>query len=189
MARETIREMEKRLQLKNKRPSMPMLVKQVILHTFDQIKTKAESESECNNKKVGCSILEIDLYNEMIEHFAAVNGPNVNQECKCKWNSDTKNINCNCNHAESRALMLYLKRFRQNRKNIKTILISSYCPCVYCANLIIDSGLIDVVAWDTYDNSLGFWTLDNSRDIRLWTKELIENDIENNYIKNWLLKN
>ena len=181
MARETIKEMEKRLKLKNKRPSMPMLVKQVILHTFDQIKTKIKSESKCNRKKAGCTILEIDIHNEMIEHFTAINGPNINQECN--------SINCSCNHAESRALMLYLKRFRQQRKNIKTILISTYCPCVYCANLILDSGLIDVVIWETYDNSLGFWTLDNSGSIRLWTKELIENDIENNKIKNWLLKN
>ena len=181
MARETIKEMEKRLKLKNKRPSMPMLVKQVILHTFDRVKTKAESQSECSRKKVGCAILEIDLYNEMIEHFTAINGPNINQKCR--------GTNCSCNHAEARALMLYLKRFRRNRQSIKTILISTYCPCVYCANLIIDSGLIDVVTWDIYDNSLGYWTLDKSQDIRLWTKEIIENDIENNYIKNWLLKN
>jgi len=134
-------------------------------------------------KAIGSSILEIDLCNELIEHYAAINGPSG--EGKCSGMQD-----CGCSHAESRVLMKYLKHFKRiHRESIKRILISTCLPCMNCANIIIDSELIDVVAYTgiyyEYDDS-GFEKLDKSFDVRLWSKSLIEEDIANYYIKSWL---
>ena len=149
---------------------------------IEQIKSKSELESKCRQEQIGSAILEIDVFNEMIIHYAATNGPSSNIKCSI--------INCGCSHAESRVLIQYLKRFRSTTRNIKTILISTHYPCKTCANMIIDSKLIDIVISDEFcpiNNDSGHNLLDKSLDVRLWTKQMIENDVENNFIKNWLL--
>jgi len=180
-------------------PYISKLTKQVVLAAFNQMEAKAYSESECKKKHVGVSILEIVILDERITHFAATNGP-VNIVSECFGGDD-----CICVHAEAKALTRYAemkKRLaesgyvrgisktsdRQFTKSIGTILVSTTCPCRDCANLIIKSGLIDVVIYDgPYDThaGLGAKILDISHDVRLWTREMIEHDIENNYIKHW----
>jgi len=186
MKRDTLRQVEKRLKIR-KSPTIDMLVKQVVLHTFSQMQIKANAERKCMRRAVGCSILEIDLFNELIEHYSATNGPSNGNTCGGKDRA------CRCSHAESRVVMKYLKRFRQHRKNIKAILVSTHLPCTHCANIIVDSELIDVVAYENIGSNISFvrrnGPLDTSLDVRLWSKELIENDLENNYIKSWLSKN
>jgi len=197
MKRNTLKELATRLKIR-KSPTIDVLTKQVILHTFDQMQIKADAKSQCIREHVGASILEIDLSDELIEHHSAVNGPTTKQECKREWNSHTKSIACNCGHAESRVVIKYLKSFIGKPRylppnNVRVVLISTHTLCINCANIVIDSGLIDVVAYDRpynmFSGGTGFKKLEASLDIRLWTKEMIEADVENNYIRSWLTRN
>lgn len=159
------------------------LVKQVILRSFDQIKTEAEKNQVCKRKAVGCAILEISLEKELITHYMAINGPSgPNNEC-----SGEKG-NCGCSHSEPRVIMDYLKRRKRNGQ-VKTIILTTYSECNNCANIIVDSGVIDIAAYDIYAAHWpkGIEILKNSMPV--WTKQQIEEDIEINLIKSWLLKN
>lgn len=164
------------------------LVKQVILRSFDQIKTEAEKNQVCKRKAVGAAILEISLEKELITHYMAINGPSgPNNECSNIVGA------CGCAHAESRVIMDYLKRRKRNGR-VKTILLSTYSPCVPCANLTIDSEVIDVFAyeiWTPHWNKHPYFAdaIIQHSNLLYWTKQLIEEDIEMNLIKNWLLKN
>lgn len=177
--------------LGNENYTFEQLVKQVILRSFDNIKTEAEKHQVCKRKAVGAAILEINLAAELITHFSAINGP-----------SGEKNVcsnvvgACGCSHAEPRVIMDYLKRRKNKYLNyhVKTILLSTYSPCVSCANLAIDSKIIDAFAyeiWAPYWNKHPYFAdriLDNSP-IRYWNKFLIEADIEMNLLRSWLLRN
>ncbi len=162
------------------------LVKEIVLRSFDIIKTEAEKHQVCKRKATSSMILDINLQDEMITHYMAINGPSgKGNECRNVVGA------CGCSHAEPRAIMKYLKRNRKSRTKGKTILLSTYSPCVNCANITIDSGVIDVFAYEIRSD---FWAdpphnadaLIERSPIRLWTKALIEQDIENNYLKNWL---
>lgn len=165
------------------------MVKQIILRTFDEIKTDAENHQVCKRKAVGAAILEIDLTKEAIYHFTAINGPSGSRnECSNVVGA------CGCSHSEPRVIMEYLKHRRSNDHNIKTILLSTYSPCVPCANLAIDSKVIDAFAyeiWTPHWNKHPYFAdkiLDNSP-IRYCNKQGLEADIEMNYLKDWLLRN
>lgn len=168
--------------------TMEQLVKQVILRTFDNIKTLAEENQVCKRKAVGAAILEVNFKDQEIRHFTAINGPS-SEFNKCK------NIvgACGCSHAEPRVIMEFLKKSKRNGHRGKTILLSTYSPCVNCANIAIDSGIIDVFAYEILaehwakepNNALAI--IERSS-IRLWTKEQIEKDGENERIKYWLYK-
>ena len=125
------------------RPLFHQLVKQVILRTFEQIKIEAEKNQVCKRKAVGCAILEINFKEQLITHFMAINGPSGPKN-KC---SNIKGA-CGCSHAEPRAIMKYLKRRAKNGGDKKVILLTTYSACVNCSNIIIDSGIIDVVAYE-----------------------------------------
>ena len=118
-------------------------VKQVILKAFDTVKTLAETHTLCKRKGCGCTILEIGESAECILHYTAINGPSTNREC-------TNIIGaCGCSHAEPRAIMKYLKGRRFTKKySGTTILLTTYSPCINCANIILDSGVIDFVAYE-----------------------------------------
>lgn len=164
------------------------LVKQVILRTFEQIKEEAEKHQVCRRKAVGCAILEVDLQDELITHFTAINGPSgPNNKC-----SNIKGA-CGCSHAEPRVIMKYLKQTKRNGYRRKTILLTTFSSCVNCANIIIDSGIIDVVA---YEILAEHWAVEPNnakamldRTLPHWTKQQIEEDIDNKLISNWLYKN
>lgn len=167
------------------RPLFSQLIKQVILRTFAQIKIEAEKHQVCKRKGTGCAILEIDSVKQLILHFAATNGPSGPHN-KCS------NIvgACGCSHAEPRAIMKYLKQRTKNGSNKKVILLTTYSACVNCSNIIIDSNVIDVVA---YEILAEHWAVEPrnakamlDRSLPHWTKQQIENDIENKLLKNWL---
>jgi len=169
------------------KPIFDQLIKEVVLRTFDQIKIEAEKNQICKRKAVGAAILEIDLEKELVTHFMAINGPSGEK-------NECSNIvgACGCSHAEPRVIMKYLKRHRRNGQ-VKTILLSTFSACVNCANIIVDSNIIDVVA---YEILADHWAVEPhnakamlDRSLHHWTKQQIEEDIENNLIKNWLLKN
>lgn len=173
--------------LDNKNITFEQLVKQVILRSFKQIKTDAEKHQACKRKAVGCVILNINLQDELITHYAAINGPSGKEnECSNVVGA------CGCSHAEPRAIMKYLKRSRRSKTKGKTILLSTFSPCVPCANLVIDSGVIDVFAyeiWTPHWNKHPYHADNIIRNsgMRYWSKQTFEEDIENNFIKNWLL--
>ena len=86
--------------------------------------------------------------------------------------------------------MNFLKRHPANGHRGKTILLTTFSSCVNCANIIIDSGIIDVVAfeilaqhWSTIPNDAKTM-LDNS--LPHWTKDQIEKDTNNDLIRKWL---
>lgn len=179
MRQKTLQQVEKRLKMR-KSPTIDVLVKQVVLHTFSQMQIKARTESQCPGGHVASSILEIDMFNELIAHHSAISGQSYDSKSSSKYY-------CDCSHAESRVVMKYLKCFRKQRENIKTILITTVNPCIHCANIIIDSELIDIVVYDRVVSSLdGNRKINGAPNVRLWSKALIEEDIENNYIKSWL---
>jgi deoxycytidylate deaminase len=162
-----------------------------ILQTFKDIKLQAEKNQVCKRKAVGCAIIEIDTTLEIINKTFAINGPSGNK-------NECQNIvgACGCSHAEPRAIMNYLlfrSRHRLNKKEnkIKTILLTTYSSCVNCANIIIDSGVIDAVA---YEILAPYWA-EHPRNAKAmldrtmphWTKELIENpETGITLLKDWL---
>lgn len=163
------------------------LIKQVILRSFDEIKINAEKHQVCKRKAVGSVILDINLQDELITHYAAINGPSgIDNECSNVVGA------CGCSHAEPRAIMKYLKRARRRCKiRGKTILLSTYSPCVPCANLAVDSESIDAFAyeiWTPHWNKDPYHADDiiSNSNMPYWTKQLIEDDVENIMIKNWL---
>lgn len=184
MARDTLNELRKRLKLRKWRPKMGQLIKQIILHTFHQMQVKAIAESQCKRKQVAASILEIDILNEIVTHHAAVNNQ-VSENITCVGTPESGQIDCGCIHAEAAVIINFLKsRYRLHRKNIRTILITTVTPCIQCANLIIKTGLIDIVAYDNFGGGGGYRRLNNN--LLIWSKEQIENDSENKLIEKWI---
>jgi len=169
----------------NGNPTFEQLIKQVVLRTFDRIKIEAEKNQVCKRKAVGAAILEVDLQNELIIHYTAINGPS-GLENKCSGIKGS----CGCSHAEPRVIMKYLKRMKRNGQRGKTILLTTFSACINCANIIIDSGVIDVVAFEILAEH---WAVEPNnakamldRTLPHWTKQTLEDDYDNNIIKDWL---
>jgi len=163
------------------------LIRKVILCSFKDIKREARKHKTCKRKAVGCVILEVNLKDDLIQHFAAMNGASGAKN-KC---SGIKGA-CGCSHSEPRAIMRYLKqrKLRIKRSYVKTILLTTFSSCVNCANIIIDSGVIDFVA---YEYLATHWAtpprdakamLDRSL-IHCSKKQIIE-DTDNKLIRKWL---
>ena len=125
--------------------SIETFLKRVILKAFKEVKKLAQKQVTCKRKSCGCVILEIDLKQQLIQHYTDVNGASGPKN-KC---SNIKGA-CGCSHSEPRAIMKYLKRRRLKIKSahIKTILLTTFSSCVNCANIIIDSKVIDAVSYE-----------------------------------------
>jgi len=165
------------------------LVKKVILKSFKDIKREARKHKTCKRKACGCVILEINLKESLIEHFVAINGPSGPKN-KC---SNIKGA-CGCSHSEPRAIMKYLKKRNSRVKNawIKTILLSTFSACVNCANIIVDSGVIDAVA---YEFLAPHWAVEPhnakamlDRSLFHWSKKQLIEDKNSKLLKKWLLE-
>lgn len=168
--------------------TMGDLIKKVILQSFKDIKKTARENQVCRRKSCGCVILEINLRESSIQHFTAVNGPSGPKN-KC---SNIKGA-CGCSHAEPRTIMKYLKKRkpRIKRSYIKTILLSTFSACVNCANIIVDSGVIDAVA---YEFLAPHWAVEPhdaksmlDRSLFHWTKKQLIEDKNNRLLKKCLL--
>lgn len=160
-------------------------LREKILNTFVQIKNEAEKNQICKRKGVGAAVLEIDLDTGIISTYTAINGPSGSANI-------CQNIvgACGCAHAEPRVIMKYLK----DASNLyagkaKRILLSTYSACVNCANIIVDSGIIDAVAYEIHAK---YWDTPprNASEIiestlPHWTKDMIK---QNGYaiLENWL---
>ena len=89
--------------------------------------------------------------------------------------------------------MRYLKQRkpRIKRAYIKTILLSTFSACVNCANIIVDSGVIDAVAFEFLASH---WAVEPhdaksmlDRSLLHWSKKQLIEDTENKLLKKWLL--
>lgn len=115
-------------------------VRQTILRTFPKILQFADDHRTCKRKSVGCAILRYPMEHCISTPVVVSNGPSVpGNECT--------NIvgNCGCSHSEPRAILQLLKK---NIDKAPTMLVCTYSPCTTCANVIIDSGVIQAVAYD-----------------------------------------
>lgn len=170
------------LNIKEEDITMEELVKQTILRAFKDIKSDAEKHQVCKRKAVGCSILEVNFEDQLISHFTAINGPSGPKN-KCTGIKGA----CGCSHAEPRAIMNFLKKHSANGHRGKTILLTTYSSCVNCANIIIDSGIIDAVA---YEILAPHWSQAHGmldRTIPHWNKLEIETGMKDVAIRKWLL--
>jgi deoxycytidylate deaminase len=165
------------------------MTSKIILSSFQDIKRIAEKKQVCKRKAVGCKILEFNLQHERIEHFVAINGPSGPKN-KC---SNIKGA-CGCSHAEPRAIMQYLKKreYRIKPAYVKTIMLVTFSSCVNCANIIIDSGVIDAVG---YEILAEHWAVEPKdaksmldRSLIHFTKAQISEDSQNLLIQKILLR-
>lgn len=98
----------------------------------------AEKYTSCLRKGVGVSAFQ---YLEKTGEFFLVDSfHNGGGHC-------TNEVgNCGCPHAEQRALVCLLSRFKHGR-DLPIVLVQTYSPCTTCANLIALSGLVEAVVW------------------------------------------
>ena len=116
--------------------------KTAIDENFDTIRQEAEKNQICLRKACGCAILTF-LKDGTIFSTHAINGPShPNNKC-------TNEVgNCGCSHAEPRAILSHIRQCCEN--DCPTILLTTYSSCTPCANLIIESNFIDVVAYEIW---------------------------------------
>jgi tRNA(Arg) A34 adenosine deaminase TadA len=168
-------QLKKRLKIFGK-VSIDQLVKQVLLRTLDQLKVFAIKHPKCKRMSVGSVVLEINYKDNLITHHRiAVNGPTGRNKC-----SGIRG-RCGCGHAEMKALSSYLRVVRRNGTRGLTFLLTTYTPCTSCANLIVESGVIDVVLYEANCGG-GNTILDTS--LHFWSKQQIEEDTEGELLKN-----
>lgn len=120
---------------------------QQCISELDLIEQQAKEQQTCLRKAVGCSICAIkapDVVDDVgIRRLAFQhNGP-------ARSGNPCTNIvgNCGCSHAEPRVIMSVLKMPRLPIRE-KLVLFCTYSPCTYCANVIIDSGLVSGLVYD-----------------------------------------
>jgi len=163
------------------------VIKKAILRTLKNIKIEARKNKVCKRKACGCAILEVDLQNEAIAFYTAINGPSGSKN-KC---SGIKGA-CGCSHAEPRAIMKYLKarRLKIRKPYIKTVLLTTFSSCVNCANIIIDSKVIDAVV---YEMIAPHWAVEPNnakamldRSLLHCSKKEIIDDVSNSLLRTWL---
>jgi len=131
-------------------------IKKVILKTFKDIKREAKKNRKCLRKATGCAIIKIDdvpaiTNNTKYNHeLHLLTSPNIiittNGPSHLKNKCTGIKGNCMCSHAEPRAIMKFLKQFYP-WTGYKTILLTTFSPCTNCSNIIIDSGIINIVAY------------------------------------------
>jgi len=83
-------------------------------------------------------------------------------------------------HAETKAIMVYLRQMRVNQSPGKTVLItkSQHWPCNACMKIIADSGVINIVVCATAPYMPYY--------LPHLSKDEIEKDEENIAIRKWL---
>lgn len=97
-------------------------------------------ESECLRKTVHCSIVcPVEGYCSI---YRSMNGPVGEHKCK--------NIvgGCGCLHAEPRAILNFMQS-HEWKMGWSGIMVCDYSPCTNCASLIIESGCILTVLYET----------------------------------------
>lgn len=113
-----------------------------LIDELKKIQNFALKNQTCKRKAVGCSIVRLSIGWQKAPTEETLimthNGPSVpNNQC-------TNEVgNCGCSHAEPRAILKSLKK--DYGKHLT--MVCTYSPCTNCANIIIDSGIIDLVVY------------------------------------------
>jgi deoxycytidylate deaminase len=158
-------------------------IREKILETFPKIKEMA-FDTTCKRKGVGATIIEITGFNHPKINFVTYSA--INGHSGDGTGNVCQNIvgGCGCAHSEPRVIMEYLKFrgiIKQERSDIRTILLSTYSACVNCANIIVDSGIIDAVAYEIHAEYWDTPPRNASKIIEAamphWTKAQIIDDI------------
>ena len=115
-----------------------------LIMELKKIQDFALKNQTCKRKAVGCSIVRLSIGRRRLPTEKTLvmthNGPSVpNNECINEVG------NCGCSHAEPRAILESLKK--DYGKHL--VMVCTYSPCTNCANIIIDSGIIDLVVYET----------------------------------------
>jgi len=114
-------------------------IKETLLQECEIVTSLAESKTRCKRKGVGCQLTRFHERG-MLALPAVYNGP-AHEDLKCTGEIG----NCGCMHSEPQAIIDCLKR---PYNNYKFILLCTYSPCTNCANIIINSGIVEGVVYD-----------------------------------------
>lgn len=125
-----------------------ILIAKALIAEMEYISAFAKKAQTCKRKSVGVSILDIvrDRAGRVIMDRLTKqhNGPAI-EDAEC--NNEVGN--CGCAHAEPRAVLDLMRRgWMQSPDRGKLILVSEYSPCTNCANVILDSGVIQVCVYE-----------------------------------------
>ena len=134
----------------------------------------------CKRKIVAASLFSIDATHGSIDTLCTYNGP-VLKDHECE------NIegSCGCAHVEPRLILqgLRLAQFALRRN----VLYCQYSPCTHCANIIIDSKIIDVFIFrEPYRDIRGLELISSAMKVGL-VKELEEGNYAS--IEKWVSDN
>jgi dCMP deaminase len=113
------------------------------LSVFVDLAISLASLSTCSRRAVGCVVVPLDLSSVLAIGY---NGPPAGEDNdSCDGGIGT----CQCIHAEANALV----KLRDARNSL---LITTVSPCLHCAGLIVNSGVIQAVAYvDEYRDLSG----------------------------------
>lgn len=125
-----------------------LLIAQALIAEMEYIHVYAKKAQTCKRKSVGVSILDLvrDRDGRIIMDRLTKqhNGPAI-KDAECSGEVG----NCGCAHAEPRAIFDMLKRgWLQSPESGKMIMVSEYSPCTSCANIILYSGVIQVLVYE-----------------------------------------
>ena len=104
------------------------------LAVFRDLSSGLAKLSTCRRLAVGCVIVPLDLSSVLAIGY---NGPSSGEDnSSCNSTEGT----CSCIHAEANALV----KLHDARDSL---LLTTISPCLHCAGLIINSGIVKIVAY------------------------------------------
>jgi len=105
----------------------------------------AQSKTKCLRKGVGCSIVHIS-HNTVVQEIAREHNGPAGQYDTCKGKEHVGS--CGCAHAEPRAILQAIKHgWITPAPRGAIVLLCAYSPCTNCANLVLDSKIIEGVVY------------------------------------------
>lgn len=135
-------------------------------------KELAEHKTTCLRKGVGCTLILPRIKGSCI--IRASNGPSRSGH-KCT------NVvgGCGCSHSEPRVIMKAMMSSLFCSYNQKAIMVCTYSPCTNCANIIIDSDIVEGIVWSilTEHDKRGAEFLRDAMDV-LTTDQLDKKELE-----------
>lgn len=117
-----------------------------LLTQLSEVSNFARENQKCLRKSVGCCTVRLE--DDMFTTFSMThNGPSK-RDVSGAGGCTNEVGNCGCGHTEPRAIMQTLKSRIWRINEPKVIIVCTYSPCTNCANIIIDSGIVQGVVRD-----------------------------------------
>jgi deoxycytidylate deaminase len=119
-----------------------MVHEEVSVQTLESRVLKALDS--CRSPTFSCECLRKSVEVQLLDYegttlIVSGNGPSTSVQCTGVTGG------CGCVHAEVRVILAALRCGYRSRR---LILVSNYSPCTGCANLIVESGLVNRVFYD-----------------------------------------